>query len=451
MNSRSIRFRLTIWYSLALIAGLIFFALAIWISMRESLMGDVRQLLTGELANSRTYVESELREPDVELNEELSEFSAAFSPGSYLRVVNAQGVVIFDSNSSFPWPSARSRVQWNGKPFMVLVSRQPIGEESWTFAVSASLEQVESILNQLRILLLISIPLIVLIASVGGRWLSRRALKPVDEMTEAARRIGAANLSERLPVPQTGDELERFAKTWNSMLERLEESLKRLSRFTADASHELRTLLAIIRTTAELAARRPRPAEVYRDALNQVMAESERLTRLLDDLLCLARVDAEVVEMPHATFDLARLVGDLCLQINSVAAAKQLRICYRRSDESALVLGNEGAIRRLILALLDNAVKYSPTDSEVHVSLKNVANQISLEVIDSGPGIAESDLPLIFQRFYRGDHPPHGAQEGSGLGLSLAAGLADRNNARIEVASHLGTGSTFRVLFHSAG
>lgn len=447
MSRRSIRFRLTIWFSLALGAGLILFALAIWISMRELLLGDVRQLLRHQIANSQAYVESELREPRVELGEELSEFSAAFNPGTYLRVTNSQGVVIFDSNRSFPWSSGRYRVKWNGKPFMVLVSQRVVAGEPWTFAVSASLEEAETLLNRLRILFFILIPLVLLIASVGGRWLSRRALKPVDEMTAAAKSVGAANLSERLSVPHTGDELERLAEAWNSMLARLEESLKRLSRFTADASHELRTPLAIIRTTAELAARRPRPAEVYRDALNQVTAESERMTRLLEHLFFLARVDAEVVEMPQSTFDLAPLVEKLCSQISVIAVAKQLRIHYERSQERTLVLGNEAAIQRLILALLDNAVKYSRGNSEVHIALKNAANQVSLEVIDSGPGITESELPLIFERFYRGHHSQDGAKEGSGLGLSLAAGLAERNNARIEVVSQPGKGSTFRVLF----
>jgi signal transduction histidine kinase len=342
-------------------------------------------------------------------------------------------------------------MRWNGKPYMAVVSRETVAGKGWTFAVSGSLEQAEALLNRLRILLLIFIPLLLAVASLGGRLLSRRALKPVDEMTAAAQSISVANLSERLRVPATGDELERLARTWNSMLARLEESLKRLTRFTADASHELRTPLAIIRTTAELAARRARPADVYREALNQVTTESERMTRLLDDLLLLARVDAEVVQMPQSMFDLRALVENLCSQIGPIADAKQLGIAYDFSDETAVVFGNEPSIRRLILALLDNAVKYSRVGAEIQIALKHTANQICLEVTDAGPGIAESELPLIFERFYRGHTFEDGPQEGSGLGLSLAAGLAERNNARIEVASEPGKGSTFRVLFQPVG
>lgn len=455
MIRRSIHFRLAIWYSFALAVSQILFAFAIWVSMRHLLMGDAHQLLAHRLASSSSFVETELREPNVQLDQELAEFAAALPPGSYLRVTNSQSGVVFDSNPKFPWSpdlsraGVAARVEWKHQPYMMLSGQQEIGGKLWSFSVSTSVAEAETLLNRLRFLLIVLIPFAVLIASIGGRWLSRRAMKPVDDMTAAARSVGAANLSERLSVPRTGDELQRLAETWNSMLSRLEESLKRLSRFTADASHELRTPLAIIRTTAELSARRSRPAEVYRNALNQVAVESERMTRLLDDLLMLARVDAEVVEMPKTTLDLAALVDDLCAQFRSLADAKRLQISFDPSGRNAPVLVNEAAVRRLILALLDNAVKYSRDGAEVRVVLKNIADQVALEVIDSGPGIGESELNLIFDRFYRGANSKNGAKEGSGLGLSLAAGLAERNNARIEVASQPGQGATFRVLFQS--
>lgn len=449
MSRRSIHFRLTIWYSFALAVGQILFALAIWVSMRHLLLGDARQLLTHQLASSALFVETELREPNVQLDKELAEFAAALNRGTYLRVTNHQNLV-FDSNPKFPWSSDRSHVQWKHQPYMLLTRQQEIGGKMWFFAVSTSVAEAEIILHRLQLLLMTLIPLAVLIASLGGRWLSRQALKPVDEMTAAAISISAAHLSERLTVPRTGDELERLAETWNSMLSRLEESLKRLSRFTADASHELRTPLAIIRTTAELAARRPRSAEAYREALQQVALASERMTKLLEDLLLLARVDSDVVEMPKCILNLVPLVSDLCAQCRSLADAKQLQIFFDSFDHTVPVWGNEAAIRRLLIALLDNAVKYSRDGAEVHVVLKSTADQVAVEVIDSGPGIGESERALIFERFYRGAHTQNVAKEGAGLGLSLAAGLAERHQARIEVVSPPGEGATFRVLFPSA-
>jgi len=450
MSRRSIHFRLTAWYSFTLALGQILFAVAIWASMRHLLLGDARRLLADQLAGSASFVQSELHEPNVELEKELTEFAAALHRGTYLRVTNDRGNVIFDSNPKFPWSLDGSHVSWNRTPYMMLQEQRPIAGKLWSFAVSTSIAEAETLLRRLRILLLVLIPFAVLTASIGGRWLSRRALRPVDELTAAARSISAVNLSERLAVPETGDELERLAETWNSMLARLEASLKRLSRFTADASHELRTPLAVIRTTAELAARRPRSAEAYRDALDQVAAESERMTRLLDDLLLLARVDAEAVDMPKSALNLAALVKDLCSQLTFLADAKQVQIAFNASAATPLVLGNEAAIRRLILALLDNAVKYSRQGGTVRVVLQTTAEQVILEVIDNGPGIEESEMAFIFERFYRGAHSQNSAQEGAGLGLSLAAGLAERNSAQIEVVSQPGEGATFRVLFPSA-
>jgi heavy metal sensor kinase len=447
MNRRSIHFRLTIWYSFALAMGQVLFAVAIWATMRHILLDDVRQLLTHQLANSASFVNSELREPDVQLQKELAEFAAALNRGTYLRVTNDSNAVVFDSNPTFPWISRRSHVKWHGQPYMLLADEKEVAGTRWSFAVATSIAEAETLLNRLGVILLVLIPFAVSVASIGGRWLSRRALKPVDEMTAAAKSISAENLSERLTVPRTGDEFERLAETWNSMLSRLEESLKRLSRFTADASHELRTPLAVIRTTAELAARRARPVEAYREALDQVAIESERMTKLLDDLLLLARVDADVVEMPKAPFDLTSVVSNLCSQFRALADAKHLELSFVPSDTSALVLGNEAAIRRLVTALLDNAVKYSREGAEVRVALMNTDAQISLEITDSGPGIGESEKALIFERFYRGVQSHNNVTQGAGLGLSLAAGLAQRNNARIEVVSHEGEGATFRVLF----
>ncbi len=317
-------------------------------------------------------------------------------------------------------------------------------------AVSESLDPLQNVLSTLRLLLVTLIPVIVILASVGGLWLSRRALKPVDQITAAARSIGIGNLSGRLEVPQTGDELQRLAETWNGMLSRLEDAVSRLSRFTADASHELRTPLAVIRTTAEIAARRSRPEVQYREALNQIVGETGRMTRLVEDLLFLARCDSQPVEMPMSSLDLVAVVEDLCAQVNPLAESKNIRLACRVPQANAEVAGNEPAIRRLVLVLLDNAIKYSRTGGEVEVNVRESGNQLHLEIRDSGPGIPESELPRIFERFYRAPEACETVQSGSGLGLSLAAGIAQQHHARIEVESAPGQGSTFRVLFQPA-
>ena len=208
-----------------------------------------------------------------------------------------------------------------------------------------------------------------LLASAGGYWISRRALAPVDALTQAARSIGIQNLSQRLPMPSTGDELARLAETWNGMLARLESAVQRLSQFTADASHELRTPIALIRTTAELTLRRDRPAETYRQALGQIVAESERMTQLVEDLLLLARADAGLPALPLERIELTPLVRDVCQQGEVLARERQLELSAQAPEQPVYVEANDPALRRLLLLLLDNAVKYTPAGGRITVTV----------------------------------------------------------------------------------
>ncbi len=456
MGKKSIRFRLTLWYSLALAAALGLFALATWVSMWRSLLGDVDGMLTQRARSVQAFVNAEIADPGVKLPEELDEYSHAFPQDAYIEVRDQNGSLVFTSNGKFPWQPSTAlnprlqRVPWKHHTFRVLSEALIVNGRRWHVEISESLDTTERILSRLRLLLVTLIPAVILIAGFGGQWLSRRALKPVDEITAAARSMSIANLSERLIVPQTGDELQRLSETWNSMLSRLEDAVKRLSRFTADASHELRTPLAVIRTTAEIAVRRSRSEDSYREALRQIITESERMTHLVEDLLFLARCDSEAVELPMSTLELSSIIEHVCSQIRPLAESNGIVFSCRLPRSKVSVLGNELAVRRLVLALLDNAIKYSRTGGEVNVVLRESADELHLEVADSGPGIPESELPRIFQRFYRAPQARDAALTGSGLGLSLAAGIAQHHHARIEVQSVPGKGATFRVLFQPA-
>src|SRR5260370_30516145 len=207
-----------------------------------------------------------------------------------------------------------------------------------------------------------------LLESLGGYWISRRALAPVDEIALGARSIGIQNLCQRLSVPATGDELQRISETWNDMLARVESAVKRLSQFTADASHELRTPVALIRTTAELTLRRERSPDTYREALRQVVLESERTSRLVEDLLLLARADAGLPALSLELLELTPLVRDVCLQGQVLAEARQLQISTEAPEDPVYVEANDSALRRLLLLLLDNAVKYTPAGRGITVS-----------------------------------------------------------------------------------
>ncbi len=305
-------------------------------------------------------------------------------------------------------------------------------------------------LRRLREVLLWATPFVLLIGSLGGYWMSRRALQPVDEITRAAQSIGIENLSQRLEVPRAGDELRRLSETWNSMLARLEGAVKRLSQFTADASHELRTPITLIRATAELTLRRDRPVETYREALRQIIDESDRTARLIEDLLLLARADAGLPALPLDRVELTPLVRDVCEQGQILAEERQLEISAEAPEQPVYVEANDPALRRLLLLLVDNAVKYTPAGGRITVSVGMDPSGATVTVSDTGIGIPDAALPHVFERFYRVDESRSREAGGAGLGLAIAQWIAERHHASLEAESVVGQGSAFRVRFPSA-
>jgi len=435
MAARSVRFRLTVWYAVVLAAGLTCFGGAIWWLMKHSLESDLDRDLAARVRSAESFVREEEADSKINLNEELAEYSHALPSNTYLELRDvARARVLFRSPGSSLGP-----VRVRSESFIV-------NRRVWRVQIETSLAAIDNLLAHLRLVLIMLSPIVIGIACAGGYWLGGRALRPVDEMTAAARSISIENLSARLPVPTARDELQRLAETWNQMLARLQNAVDRLSRFTADAAHELRTPLSVIRTTAEIAARKPRPAETYRAALIEIAVQSERTARLVDDLLFLARSDAQVFKL-YGEVDLRGLAQEVCAELAPVGDAKGVRVHARWAPGDATLAGEELAIRRLIRALLDNAIRYSAAGGEVWVRVIDREGEIELVVEDNGPGIPESDLPFIFDRFYRSADARASGDGGSGLGLSLAEGIAQRHNAAIEVSSAPGHGSIFRVRF----
>jgi signal transduction histidine kinase len=422
----NIRLRLTAWYALALAAGLSLFAATIWFSMRATLSASLNATMADHARSLTQFFEHELASGrPSHLRTELNEFSQGLPLGISIQIKDGNGTILFAS----PQPrigDRRTHVEH------VVVANRP-----YEIGVIGSLQPMDESLRRLRNLLFACTPIVILIAAFGGYWLSRRALQPVTAIIDAAQTISIENLSQRLTVPQSGDELQRLSETWNAVLARLETAVNRLSQFTADASHELRTPLAVIRATAELAARKSRSPETYRAALNEVVAEADRMTQLVDDLLFLARCDAS--EMPHVQLDLSTCVTEACDSIAPLAAAKQIQIETRL--EPTPISGNPAALRRLALVLLDNAIKYTPFNEPVRVTL----HSSRLTVADNGPGIQPDAIPHIFERFYQAD--PSRSNSGYGLGLAQAQSIARQHGATIRVSTNLGQGSVFEVTF----
>jgi signal transduction histidine kinase len=266
----------------------------------------------------------------------------------------------------------------------------------------------------------------------------------VNRIVESAESIGVRNLSQRLEVPRAKDELRRLTETLNAMLGRIESSVAHITQFTADASHDLRTPLALIRTNAEIALRRPRREDEYRETLGRILAAAEESTQLIEQLLTLARADAGAAQLRFEAADLSQVLHKVSPLARILAQAKGLGFSDEVDSERLPINMDASAMERLLLALLDNAVKYTPEGS---ITLRSYfrEGQAIVEVQDTGVGISEMDRPHIFDRFYRADQTRSREVRGSGLGLAIARWIAEMHKGSIEVESELGWGSVFRV------
>ena len=276
-------------------------------------------------------------------------------------------------------------------------------------------------------------------------------MAPVNRIIQSAKEVGVQSLSRRLELPRAKDELRRLTETLNAMLDRIESSVKRITQFTADASHDLRTPLSLIRTNAELALRRQRSESEYRTALSRILAASEESAQLIEHLLTLARADAGATQLNLELAPLLPVLQDVCQQARLWAQAKGIDFRDPLSTEPLALRMDAPAMQRLLLTLLDNAVKYTPAGGTVRLRAYADERHAIVEIADSGIGIADSDLPHIFERFYRADQARSREVPGSGLGLAIARWIADAHNATIDVESSLGNGALFRMRVPLAG
>ncbi|MCU1238763.1 MAG: putative Heavy metal sensor signal transduction histidine kinase [Candidatus Solibacter sp.] len=432
----SIRQRLTAWYAAALLLGLALFAFGMWIALHERVLAGVDARLALRIRGLQTALGAEAEISDrAQLDKELGEFVREVPDGSVIQVRGAAG----------PPPASAPHTQLiDGRSYRVAATRLETAGSSFDAEVAMPLEDALAILQDFRRLLLWMIPGVLLVACLGGYWLSSRALRPVDEITTVARSIGVQNLSQRLAVPQTGDELQRMAQTWNEVLARLEISVQRIRQFTSDASHELRTPLALIRATSELALRRDRDPEEYRASLRQIEREAAHMTTLTESLLTLARADSGALGITLQPTDFNTLIESVVHQHSAAALARNVTLRAITAAEPARAGADEASIRRVLLILLDNALKHTPAGGTITVSATPAPHAVTLAVEDTGDGIPADALPHIFERFYHVD-PARGSGSGFGLGLSIAQAIAHAHGSAITATSSEGAGARFSL------
>jgi len=295
---------------------------------------------------------------------------------------------------------------------------------------------------------MIVLPFVLMTSAVGAFFLTKRSLSPVREVIATAHGITSSNLKERLVEKQTGDEIQDLTKTLNQMFERLEASFKQMTRFTADASHELRTPLTVIRGNLELLQRHKQAqglsSEDATEILSQTLEETERLSKIVGQLMELTQLDSGEIELERDRFDLTDLVAITVEQMRLLAEDREIRL-QTELEPQINFKGDRYRIKQVLLNLIDNAIKYCPSGSDILVKLSKDGTTVVLEVKDDGPGIPSGALTYLFDRFYRIDKARSRELGGSGLGLSICKSICEMHGGRIDVESEMGKGTSFRA------
>jgi heavy metal sensor kinase len=461
MNMRSLRFRMTTWYAGLLAGALLLFGVSVYIGLEHYLDSTLEGTLVSQ---SRTIASQLLTQlPGKRANWLASEIDEAFAPeinGSLIRVTRDDGQIVYRSGSpkdgvsdfsQFPPPVAgakdtirKVRIAGN-RQFLVysMLFTSPDGIH-YVIENGAPYQQVQVVLHGLLLTFAIYMPFIVSIAVGGGYWLMRQSLRPVQQITDRAERITSSNLSERIPVIRTGDELERLSTSLNRMIARLDDAFTHINRFSADASHELRTPLTILRLELEGILQKHSFSPTLADEIGSALEETYRMSRIVESLLAISRLDAGEIKIEKARLDLGLLTESTVDAMQLLAEEKCISLnCF--APAGIFVEGDRTRLQEVIVNLTDNAIQHTPKGGQVEVRVRKESGNAVLEVADNGAGILAEALPHIFERFYRADKARSRSSGGTGLGLSIVKAICAAHGAEIKVTTEEGKGSCFRV------
>lgn len=450
MTRLSIGWRLTLWYGSLFALALLLFGGIVYAVFSRTLLVEIDRAIAEELVE----IEKVVREsPDRQaLQRRLYD---EFGPHELyvIQVVTPAGDLFFQNDNArqelpprMPADTGefRSVRLSSGREFRgrSLAATGPAG--SFLIYAADSLDVRRDAVNELLIAMLCTAPAVVAAGMAGGWWMSRRALAPIDGMIGTVRQITADRLDRRVPVANPDDELGRLAATFNSMIARLERTFDEMRRFTADAAHELRTPLSVLRSEAEVVLRADRTPEQYRRTLQNQVEEVERLSRLADQLLFLCREDGRNHPAVASSVRLDQLLEQLAEDIRPLAEERSLSLDVTRL-EPCLVVCDVERVRRLFFNLLDNAIKYTPTGGRIQMALHGRGAVCRAVIADTGVGIAPEHQGHIFERFYRVESSR--TTPGFGLGLAICRSIAESHGGTIRVNSVPGEGTTVEVEF----
>ena len=455
MNTSSIQFRLILWYSGLVVLVSLAFGAYTYHGVKTRLYAEMEQTLT----RRATHIVQENLPKN--LNEIASQIEEVYSPEAsnrFIRILGENNAIIYvsgkpkDGNFSpkeLPFPAySNKNVHFlpldNGSQMMLVEFPVKQSGKSYLIEMGTLTDDAEIALHGLVTTLLIGLPIVVLITSLGGYILVRRALQPVEDIRATAESITFGNLNNRLPVVNTGDALEHLSVTLNQMLDRLEDAYLQVSRFSADASHELRTPLTIMRGELEAMIREQNMSTEIQEKIGSVLEETEHLSRITENLFFISRLDAGEAKTEHIKLDLAALVKNTAEQMALLAEDKKITL-HIQTKEPVFVYGDVSRIKQVIVNLLDNSIKYTLNNGTVFMYVRAIQNKAVFEVIDNGIGIEKSALPYVFERFYRANKACSRESGGAGLGLSIVRSIVQAHGGEVIIESNEGVGTNCQV------
>ncbi len=452
-SRRTLRVRLTLWYVLLMGLTLLLFSGYLYVRTQHNLIAQIDAALQVAASQAFGSLDNENGRPSFQNAENKQAVARRLSEAGFaVRLLAPDGVVWdgFGDYTTVPtWIPA--------SPGYVTLSR---GETSWRLYTQAiqmpggriigwlqvvqSLEAVQKALESLRTQLLLGLPLVLLLAGVGGLFLADRALRPIGHITHTAQKISASDLTRRIAYHGPDDEVGRLANTFDQMLDRLKMAFDRERRFTADTAHELRTPLTVLKGQIGVTLSRSRTCAEYERTLRDLEEQVDRLIRLSTDLLFLSRLDQGRLPWQPERLNISELLAATVEQVQPLAAEKRLALTAEIPPR-LIVYGDANHLIRLFLNLLDNAIKYTSPGSQVRVEAMQEPSGARIAVSDSGPGIPPEAIPHLFERFYRVEADRSRGTGGAGLGLAIASEIVRRHDGRLEVQSVPGQGTTFSV------
>lgn len=454
---RGLRFQLIGWYAILLIITLVIFSGYFFYQFRELQQAQQDGTLQSAGAKLRNYVDLDHNTPFFRFNDN-NDTRELLNENVRVRLYDDDGdVVQVLGNAVDAMPTATQPPRNDDQPYTVEISPN----EHWRIYLQPlfyegsprgwlEIGQPEAMLNtafsELLVPILLGSILALVLGVFGGLFLANRALQPIVKVTRTAQKISTQDLVQRINYHGPPDEIGQLAKTFDQMLDRLETGFEQERRFTSDASHELRTPLTALKGRIEVTLNRSRSSEEYQETLLSLDQEVDRLIRLTNSLLYLARLDQANMQWQAETLDISDFLDSIVESMQPVAELKEINLSGNFSP-NLHVHGNLDQLTRLFLNLIDNALKYTPAGGSVKVNLQKVARSVVVTVTDNGPGIAAEHLPHLFKRFYRAESDRGSDTGGTGLGLAIAYEIARQNGGTLSIESQVGQGTTLRVEF----